>query len=117
MEKITKKLFTELLCAHESALLSGGTSPVEVDAKITEMFATFTEADTNEPLNWRTVTKNTASKITFVNGSSLSLNDFGEHSYHKVGNCILQKSIIDYSKDRNSSYNNKRYGYVIYLLK
>lgn len=117
MEKISKKDFIELLCAHESALLSGGTYPIELDNKVNEMFATFTGADSDEPLNWRTVTKCTSSKITFSGGSCLSLNDFGEHSYYKVGSCILQKSKIDYGKDANSSYNNMRYGYVIYLIK
>lgn len=115
MEKITKKHFIELLCAHESALVCSGYFKQEIDSKI-DVFANMNEGEIEQP-KIRTVKKQSSNSLLFSNGSSIYFDDFGEKSYHKVGNCILQKNTIDNSKNKNSSYNEMQYGYIIYFLR
>lgn len=116
MEKITKKHFIELLCAHESALACSGRTKENIDCKIDEMFSNLTESELQEPI-FRTVKKQHSNSLLFSNGSSIYFDDFGEKTYHKVGSCIVQKNVIDYSKDNTCSYDYIQYCYIVYFLR
>lgn len=113
--KITKKQFVELLSNNKSIFLGSyhnlTSEPIEL---IKKGLSEFIPESTDER---RTVKAIKSNGLLFSNGSFLDLNQYGEKSYHRIGESfVCQVTKIDYDKDSTSSYEGIVYSIIVYFL-
>lgn len=113
--KITKKEFTELLSSNKSIFLGSyhglKSDPIELIKKGLEAFV---PESTDER---RTVKAIKSNGLLFSNGSFLDFNQYGEKSYHRIGeNFVCQVTKIDYDKDTSCNYEGIEFSIIVYYL-